>query len=66
MGKIIVVILATCAALGICAYFLGAHRLAGTAFNVPATEHTGAFGVSWFLVLGACVGFGIYKVVKGK
>lgn len=66
MGKIIVVILATLAALGILAFFLGYHRLALTAFNVPATQHTPPFGVTWIIVLGSVVGYGIYRVVKGK
>lgn len=60
MGKIIVVLLATCAALGLLAAFFGVPRLSGTAFNV------GTFNVSWFLVCGAVFGYGIYRIVKGK
>lgn len=60
MGKILVVILATCAALGILAAFFGVPKLSSTAFNV------GTFGVSWFMVCGGVLGYGIYRIVKGK
>ena len=66
MGKFIVGILACMAALGIAVYFLGAHRLGITAFNVPATEHTSTFAVSWYFVLGGCIAFGIWRILKGK
>ncbi len=60
MGKIIVVLLATLAALSLLAIFFGASRLSGTAFNV------GTFNVSWWLVCGGVLGYGIYRIVKGK
>lgn len=60
MGKLFVTLLATCAALGLMVAFFGAPRLTSTAFNV------GTFNVSWFLVCGGLVGYGIWRIVKGK
>jgi hypothetical protein len=65
MGKILVIILATCACLWL-AFMLVGTRLTNTAFNVPGTEHTPAFGVTWTIILGAGVGYVIYRIVKGK
>jgi hypothetical protein len=61
MGKVLVVILATMAALWI-AFLVVGPKMGETAFHLPHF-HT---AVSWMVVAGACVGFGFYKLVKGK
>jgi hypothetical protein len=66
MGKVLVIILATCAALGIMVHLFGGARLASTALTIPGTDHTPTFGITW-TVLGALLIGGIfYKLVKGK
>lgn len=64
MGKALVIILATCAALGILVHFLGHHSLATTAVTVPGTEHTPAFAVTWFVIGGLIFGGLFYKLIK--
>ncbi len=66
MGKVLVAILATMAALALVVYFVGASRMTQTAFNVPGTEHTHPFSVTWTLVCGGLIGFAIWRIVKGK
>ena len=61
MGKIIVVVLATVAALWL-TFLLVGPRLGEHAFNVP---HFG-WNITWTMVAGACLGGIIYKIVKGK
>ena len=64
MGKILVIVLATCAALGILVHFLGHHSLASTALQVPGTEHTPTFAITWFVVGGLLLGGLFYKLIK--
>lgn len=64
MGKFLVIILATAAALGILVHFLGHHSLATTAVTVPGTEHTPAFGLTWFVIGGLIFGGLFYKLIK--
>jgi len=64
MGKAFVIILATCAALGILVHFLGHGTMGATAVTVPGTEHTPAFGLSWFIIGGLICGGVFYKLVK--
>lgn len=66
MGKVLVIILATCAALGILVHFFGSASMASTAMTVPGTQHTPSFGLSWFIIGGLVVGGVFYKLVKGK
>jgi hypothetical protein len=66
MGKLLVIVLATCAALWAVGHFVGWHRLASVAFTVPGTEHTPTFGITWTMMVGACVGYGVYRIVKSK
>ena len=66
MGKILVIILATLAALSLCVFLFGGARMAGTAFTVPGSEHTPAFGVTWTIIGALVIGGLFYKVVKGK
>ncbi len=61
MGKILVVVLATMAALWLVFLMVGP-KMGDTAFHVP---HFGS-PVSWMMVVGACVGYGFYRIVKGK
>jgi hypothetical protein len=61
MGKLIVIFLATCAALW-AVYFMVGAKLTETAFHVP---HFGT-AVSWTVVCGGLIGFGIYRIVSGK
>ena len=59
MGKWLVIILATCAALGILVHLVGHHNMGATALQVPSTEHTPTFAITWFVVGGlviTCVG----------
>lgn len=65
MGKILVIILATCAALAVCVHLFGA-RMGSTALTVPGTEHTPAFGLTWTIIGALVIGGVFYKVVKGK
>ena len=64
MGKFIVIILATCAALGILVHFLGQGTMGGTALAVPATQHTPTFAISWFIIGGLVCGGLFYKLIK--
>ena len=66
MGKVIVAVLATLAALTLVVYFVGASRMTGTALDVPATEHTHSFAITWTMVACAGLGLVIWRVVKGK
>lgn len=66
MGKALVIILATCAALGVLVHFLGGARMASTAVTVPGTEHTPAFGITWTIMGALIIGGVFYKLVKGK
>ena len=66
MGKFLVGLLATCAAMVVLTHVVGAGRLASTAVNVPPTAHTGGFPVSWTLVCGGVIVFGIRRTLKGK
>jgi hypothetical protein len=64
MGKWLVIILATVCALGILTHFMGHHSLASTAVTVPGTEHTPAFGLTWFVIGGLVLGGLFYKLIK--
>jgi hypothetical protein len=64
MGKAFVIILATCAALGILVHFLGAGAMASTAVTVPGTEHTPAIGLTWTILGALIIGGVFYKLVK--
>lgn len=64
MGKFIVGLLACIAALGILVYFVGQQRLGLTAFNVPATEHTGSFGISWYFIGASVIGLTVWRLLK--
>ncbi len=64
MGKWLVILLATACALGILVHFLGHHSLSTTALQVPGTEHTPTFGVTWFVIGGLIFGGLFYKLVK--
>lgn len=66
MGKVLVIILATCAALAVCVHFVGASRMASTAVSVPPTDHTPAFGITWTILGALVIGGVFYKLVKGK
>jgi hypothetical protein len=66
MGKVLVIILATCAALAVCVHFVGGSRMASTALSVPGTEHTPAFGITWTVIGALVIGGIFYKLVKGK
>ncbi len=66
MGKFLVAVLATLAAVWMVVYFVGPARMTGTAFSVPATEHTHSFGITWTLLVGGVLGFFIWRTVKGK
>ena len=64
MGKWLVIILATCAALGVLAHLVGRQSLATTAVHVPGTEHTPTFGLTWFVIGGVVITTLFYKLVK--
>lgn len=66
MGKFFVGLLAVGAALGIIVHLVGAHRMTTTALSVPATEHTSAFPITWTLVCGGVLAFGVWRILKGK
>lgn len=66
MGKFLVGLLAVCAALGLIVHFVGARSMSTTALNVPGTEHTPAFGLTWTLVCGGVLAFGVWRILKGK
>jgi hypothetical protein len=66
MGKVLVIILATCAALAVCVHLAGAGRMGSTALSVPGTEHTPAFGITWTVIGALVIGGIFYKLVKGK
>jgi hypothetical protein len=61
MGKVLVIILATMAALWLVFLMVGP-AMSETAFHVP---HFGS-AVSWMMVVGGVIAFGCYKIVKGK
>lgn len=61
MGKVLVILLATMAALWLVFLMVGP-KLSTTAFHVP---HFGS-AVSWTMVVGGVLALGIYKIVKGK
>ena len=65
MGKFIVILLATCAAVGILVHLFG-HHMATTAVVVPGTEHTPSFALTWTVIGALAVGGVFYKIVKGK
>lgn len=64
MGKVIVALLATCAVCWVAWRFVGA-SMGSTAVTVPATAHTGAFGITWALVLFVVAGIVVWRTVKG-
>lgn len=66
MGKALVIVLATLAGLGILVYCVGGTRMSTTALNVPGTEHTPAFGITWTVIGALVLGGVFYKLVKGK
>lgn len=66
MWKFIVGLLATLAALGILVKFVGSQSMSTTALNVPGTEHTPGFGLTWTLVCGGVLAFGVWRILKGK
>ena len=66
MGKVLVVVLATCAALALCVHLFGGARMATTALTVPGTEHTPAFGITWTIIGALVIGGLFYKIAKGK
>lgn len=61
MGKLLVGFLATCAVLWIVYQFVGS-KMTEVAFHMPR------FGlpVSWTWVAGGVVGYGVYRIMKGK
>lgn len=63
MGKWIVIGLAVCAAMAL-VYRLAGHSLGNTALNVPGSEHTPTFGISWAFIVGGVLCFAFYKMVK--
>lgn len=66
MGKFIVAVLATLCVLGILVHFFGSASMGSTAVNVPGTEHTPGFGITWMLAVGVIGGLLIWRTVKGK
>ena len=64
MGKALVIILATAAALGILVHFFGHGAMGQAAVHVPSTEHTPTFGITWFVVGGLVLGGLFYKLIK--
>lgn len=66
MGKALVVVLATLAALAFVVYFVGASRVGSVAVDVPSTTHSPAFGVTWTVILLGGFGLMFWKIVKGK
>ncbi len=66
MGKIIVALLATMAAVWLLVCFVGANKMASTALDVPATSHTHAFPITWTLVAVGVCGLLVWRAVKGK
>ena len=64
MGKWLVIFLAAAAALGVLAHLVGRHNLATTALQVPGTEHTPTFAITWFVVGGLVLSGLFYKLVK--
>ena len=63
MGKWLVIILATCAALGILVHFVGS-GMGATALQVPSTQHTPTFAITWFVIGGVVLGGLFYKLIK--
>lgn len=61
MGKVIVALLATVAALWL-AFLVVGPQLGNHAFSVP---HFG-WNITWTMVVGGCVGYAFYRIVKGK
>ena len=66
MGKVIVILLALAAVMGILFHFVGAGHMGTTAVVVPGTEHTPTFPITWTLVCGGLAGVFIWRIVKGK
>lgn len=66
MGKFIVGLLAVCAAFGLIVHFVGQQSMAHTAVNVPGTEHTPAFGITWGLACGGVLAICVWRILKGK
>lgn len=66
MGKFLVAILATLAAVWLVVYFVGVSKMASTAVDVPGTSHTPAFGVTWTLLVAGVLGLLVWRTVKGK
>lgn len=62
MGKFLVALLATMAALWLIAIAVGGSKMGETAFHLPHF-HT---PVSWALVVGGVLGFAMWRIVKGK
>lgn len=66
MGKFIVGLLATLAAVWLVVCLFGASKMASTAVDVPATEHTHSFAVTWTVVAFGVCGLLVWRLVKGK
>ena len=66
MGKFLVGLLAVCAAFALLVHFVGSSRMGTTALNVPGTDHTPSFGLTWGLVCGGVIAFGVWRILKGK
>ena len=64
MGKWLVILLATAAALAILVHFFGGGAMGSAALHVPSTEHTPTFGVTWYVIGGLVLGGLFYKLVK--
>lgn len=62
MGKFLVALLATMAALWLLALVVGGSKMGATAFNMPHF-HT---PISWALVAGGLIGFTVWRIVKSK
>lgn len=66
MGKVIVALLATLAAVWILVCFVGPAKMSSTALDVPATQHTHSFPITWTLVAVGVCGLLVWRAVKGK
>lgn len=66
MGKLIVGLLATLAAVWLVVCFVGVNKMTSTAYNVPATEHTHSFPITYTLVAFGVCGLVVWRVLKGK
>lgn len=63
MGKAIIGIIATLAICWVLFLYVG-QRMTTAAVNVPATEHTSAFPITWMLLAFVGVGIVVWRVVK--